>query len=233
MEKAARLIGGMLGSAALAFIFIHGIICSYDSERFPIQEVLLIGEAHSLANQVLEETLINHLSLGFFKIKVHEIQQALLSQPWIYQVDIRKEWPNKLVVKFEEHVPAVKWGESGMISTTGEVFFPSGSLESYPDLPLLEGPNVRRSIVWQYYLVMQSILSSQNLKIAKLSLAQRGTWQIKLNNGMMINLGKDDIMPRLKRFVRVYKTHLQSRHESMNYVDLRYTRGLAVGWKSG
>lgn len=233
MEKAARLVGGVIGITALAFVLSNGAIHCFDPVNFPIREVLFVSEQRMVSSEMLQETIVEHLTSGFFRLRVSEIQESLLLHPWIKQVDVRKQWPNRLVIKLDEHTPAARWGENGMISTTGEVFFPEGSLESFTDLPVLEGPSIRRTWVWEHYLTMQSILSSHELSIAKLSLAPRGAWQMKLNNGMVIHLGKDDVMKRLKRFVRVYKTHLQSKREAMKYVDLRYTQGLAVGWKSG
>lgn len=233
MEKAIRLVGGVIGITALAFVLSSGAIRCFDPVNFPIREVLFVSEQHRVPPHVLEETILSHLSFGFFRLRVNDIQEALLVHPWIKQVDVRKQWPNKLVIKLDEHSPAARWGEKGMISTTGEVFFPEDRLEALIDLPVLEGPTVRRALVWQYYLAMQSILSSQELSIVRLCLAPRGAWQMKLNNGVTIYLGKDDVMKRLKRFVRVYKTHLQSKRDEMKYVDLRYTQGLAIGWKSG
>lgn len=228
-----RLAGGVIGITALAFMLSSVVIRCFDPINFPIREVLFVGEQGMVSSEVLQETIIDHLSLGFFRLRVREIQEALLDQPWIKQVDVRKRWPSRLVIKIDEHSPAARWGEKGMISTTGEVFFPQEHLETFADFPVLEGPNVKRSLIWQYYLRMESILSSHGLSVSRLSLAPRGAWQMKLSNGIIIHLGKDDVMKRLKRFVRVYETHLQSKRETMKYVDLRYTQGLAIGWETG
>lgn len=233
MDQATRWIAGWIGITLLAFVLSYGALRCFDPHDFPISEVLFIGNPHAVDPQVLQEKLMDQINENFFRIQINDIQSNLLLHPWIKSVDVRKAWPNKLVVSFVEQIPAAKWGEKAMINTTGEVFYPEGSFDLYEDLPILEGPSVKSSSVWQNYLLMQTILSSQGFTIAKLSLAPRGAWRVTLNDGIILDLGKDDILSRLKRFVSLYKTHLQSKHETMKYVDLRYTRGLAVGWKSG
>lgn len=232
MEIGRKLSAG-LGVAVLFFALSYGVMASLDPANFPIRSISFIGEKHALSYSDLQETITREISPGFFRLKVSTLQQALLSLPWIKQVDIRKIWPNKLVVKFEEHTPIARWGENGMFSATGHVFFPKEPLTQFNSLPVLKGPVARSAFVWEHYLIMSEILAPHELRISQLILAPRGSWHVKLDNGMTVNLGTDDIIKRLKRFVRVYKTHLQTKQQSIAHVDLRYTSGLAVGWKSG
>ena len=62
----------------------------------------------------------------------------------------------------------------------------------------------------------------------------------------MLNLGREERVKRVQRFMDVYpliKTHLEDQFKKQNnhkkqlkqavdYIDLRYDTGLAVGWKS-
>lgn len=231
--EARGKISSAFGMAVLAFALSYGVISCLDPVNFPIRTITFIGEQSALSFDELQEKVIGEVEPGFIRLKVTDIQSSLLLLPWIKQVDIRRIWPNKLVIKYEEHVPVARWGENGIVSATGQVFFPKGELSQFNVLPYLKGPSARSAYVWQQYLAMKDILAPHELQISQLTLAPRGAWHLKLNNGMTVNLGTDDIIKRLKRFVRVYKTHLQSKHHAIAYVDLRYTSGLAVGWKSG
>jgi cell division protein FtsQ len=48
---------------------------------------------------------------------------------------------------------------------------------------------------------------------------------------MTIVLGTNDILTRLRRFVHAYEKQLHMRQKDLAYVDLRYTSGMAIGWK--
>lgn len=232
MEIRSKITAG-LGMALLFFALGYGVISCLDPANFPIRTITFVGEPRALSYEDLQKTIILEIEPGFFRLRVSHLQSALLSRPWMKHVDIRKIWPNRLVVKFEEHTPIARWGDNGMISATGQVFFPKESLSQFNSLPFLKGPAARSAYVWENYLEMREILASHKLGISQLILAPRGSWHVKLDNGVIVNLGTDDMIKRLKRFVRVYKTHLQSKNQAIAYVDLRYTSGLAVGWKSG
>ena len=42
---------------------------------------------------------------------------------------------------------------------------------------------------------------------------------------------REEFMPRLRRFVRVYNSELAGRREDIERVDLRYESGLAVAFR--
>lgn len=232
MEKGSKL-SAAFGLAIMAFALSYALFWCTDPVNLPIESIIFAGERRSLSYQDMQEITLSNVTPGFFRLRVSYLQSCLLSIPWLKQVDIRKVWPNKLIIKYEEHAPAARWGEKGIISTAGTLFFPKEQGKDANALPFLKGPDGRNTQVWMQYLSMKSILATQNMMISELILAPRGSWELKLNNGITVILGTDDILKRLKRFVRVYQTHLQSAERDVAYVDLRYTSGLSVGWKSG
>ena len=52
-----------------------------------------------------------------------------------------------------------------------------------------------------------------------------------INNGIKLNLGRTEFINRLQRFVDLLPLILQQ-EKQVDYVDLRYDTGLAVGWKT-
>ena len=75
---------------------------------------------------------------------------------------------------------------------------------------------------------MQNLLSFSDLAIEELLLSERFAWDVKLSNEIRLRLGRSEFINRLQRFVDLYPI-LQTK--SVDYVDLRYDTGLAVGWK--
>lgn len=71
--------------------------------------------------------------------------------------------------------------------------------------------------------------SDVNLQTVQLALSERHAWQLRLNNGMVLELGREDMQKRLARFVAVQRTEDgRQRTEGAAYVDLRYRNGFAV-----
>ncbi|MOA05637.1 Cell division protein FtsQ [compost metagenome] len=61
----------------------------------------------------------------------------------------------------------------------------------------------------------------------------RHSWQLALDNDVRLELGRDDRMGRLQRFIGLYPVLLQqaqAENKRVSYVDLRYDSGASVGW---
>jgi hypothetical protein len=63
-------------------------------------------------------------------------------------------------------------------------------------------------------------------------LSPRYSWQLRLSNGLAMQLGrdseKDRVNDRLARFVTVYPQTLGQLQRKLDYVDLRYSNGFAL-----
>jgi len=63
--------------------------------------------------------------------------------------------------------------------------------------------------------------------VAELRLSARGAWQLALDSGLTIELGRGDIHPRLERFVAAWPG-LVARGVRTTHADLRYANGFAL-----
>jgi cell division protein FtsQ len=222
---------------AMSFIFIFGLLgyvllWCFDPANCPISNVKLIGDRKYLALDDIEKTIVPEASLGFFRLKVSSLQQQLLSLPWIKQVQIRRVWPHELVINFEEKIPAARWGSNGLLSIEGELFYPLAMPKGFLNLPLLQGPEGRELQVWQQYLVMKETLLPIHLGIKQLVLAPRGAWHLQLSNDITVILGTNDTLMRLEQFIIAYQKDLHLRAANIATADLRYTSGMAIGWRN-
>ena len=63
-------------------------------------------------------------------------------------------------------------------------------------------------------------------------LSPRYAWQLRLSNGITLELGRDQlkepVLQRLARFVAFYPQTLGSLNRRLEYVDLRYPSGFAL-----
>jgi cell division protein FtsQ len=64
-----------------------------------------------------------------------------------------------------------------------------------------------------------------------MSLSERFAWRLTLVGGLTLDLGRTEFIDRVQRFVDLYPL-LINNERYLEYVDLRYDTGMAVGWKS-
>jgi cell division protein FtsQ len=124
----------------------------------------------------------------------------------------------------EEHQELARWGSIALVNTHGELFHAaSGS-----DLPVFFGPGDGVVEVASQYDEFSKTLRNANLEIASLALTPRRAWQITTRNGIVIELGRVEMAPRLQKFVSVYSNTLAGLNKKITYADLRYPNGFAV-----
>ena len=156
----------------------------------------------------------------------------MLALVWVYRANVGRRWPDTLIVRVTEHQAAARWGESGLLNVRGELFT-EHSQHSFPELPSLAGPRGSERDVARRYLAVRGKLVESELSLDSLSMDERGSWRLVLGGGQEIRLGRRDIDERLYRFFDVVAPALAAELASVEYVDLRYTNGFAVGWRNG
>ena len=141
-------------------------------------------------------------------------------------------WPRGLEVRVIEQVAAARWGANGLLNARGELFLAESRFIP-PELPRLSGPDGTEGTVAQRYLATQGRLVEGGLRIAALRLDARGAWELDLDNGVSVRLGRRQVDERFERFVAAALPLVVQRASDLAYVDMRYTNGFAVGWRGG
>ena len=60
---------------------------------------------------------------------------------------------------------------------------------------------------------------------------RRGAWEFRLDNGVTVRLGRRQVDERFERFMNAAARLVAVRASDIDYIDLRYTNGFAVGWR--
>ncbi|MEG3765643.1 cell division protein FtsQ/DivIB [Alteromonas sp. 14N.309.X.WAT.G.H12] len=230
-QKRIRLWSGVLFLVAVMASLTVGAlkIRDYlqDAQRAPVQVVDFSGEFSHVDIPRLERLIREAQPGSFFSLDVNEVYQLVESQPWIYRASVRKQWPNTLKIYLVEQTPVAQWNDDFLLNPYGETF--SASAEGL-SLPKLFGPGGSEKTALEGFNAMQSLLATTAMPITELSLSERFAWEIQLANGIELNLGRQEFIDRLQRFIDVYPL-LARQPKAIKYVDLRYDTGLAVGWR--
>jgi len=219
-----RIIANLLLTCStLAVLYATGYYLVHRPELFPLHSVRLSGMPKRVdANEVLR-LVRNEVDGNFVTVDITRLRAVLEQLPWVRNVSIRREFPDRLNVVLEEHQVLARWNNVALVNVQGEVF----EADFEQALPSFVGQEGASAEVAQRYAQFGQQLKPLNLQVAQLAESPRHAWQVKLNNGLVLELGSEQMEQRLDRFITVYPYGLAGKQ--MKYVDLRYRNGFAVG----
>ncbi len=198
----------------------------------PGRELVVEGTFQRVTPIQVEAAVAEGLKAGFMTVNLGALRTRVRELDWVDRASVGRRWPDTLIVRVTEHQAAARWGEHGLLNVRGELFT-ERSQHSFPELPSLAGPPGTERDVARRYLAVRGKLAEAGLTLEKLELDARGAWRLVLGGGQEIRLGRRDIDERLYRFFDIVAPALAADLKRVEYVDLRYTNGFAVGWRDG
>jgi cell division protein FtsQ len=190
---------------------------------FELREVVVKGELEHATRGQLQQ-VVRQLKGNFFTLDLNQARSGFEKLPWVRSVSLRRQWPDRLEVVLEEQVVLARWESGGLVNTHGEVF-PG---ETDRSLPLFSGPAGGAPDIARQYLVFSRELAPINLKPLQVQMSQRHAWQVWLDNGLLLVLGREHSEARLKKFVAAYNNTIGRLLWQPAYADLRYDNGFAL-----
>ncbi len=191
---------------------------------FPLREVKVEGQLNHVNREQVKLIVAKHLKGNFFTLDLLKTRDTFEKLPWARKVSVRRRWPDKLEVVIEEHQALARWGSVALVNTHGELFHAASGSE----LPVFYGPGDGVIEVASQFAEFSKTLKNANLDIANLALTPRRAWQITTTNGMVVELGRVEMQPRLQKFVSVYRNTIAALNMKVTYADLRYSNGFAI-----
>lgn len=199
-------------------------------KKFPITAVKIHGQIIRTAKQEIWGSMSASLKQGFFGTDVAAIRANLKKLPWIETVKVEKIWPDKLAITVNEKTPIARWRGKGLVTTSGDIVY-TELLNDADNLPMFWGNENQTKQMLASYLLMTDILKLSDIGVAEIEIMPDQGLRAILSNGIMLFLGQEGLPERLNRFTLAYRNKLQKMSHKIDYVDLRYVNGIAVGWK--
>ncbi|MBL8394224.1 MAG: cell division protein FtsQ/DivIB [Candidatus Accumulibacter sp.] len=226
-------ISDLLFLAGAAALLAAAVVWGTPRMRlFPLNEVQITSELRSVQRGELEDALTELLRGNFFTVDLEALRRALEELPWVRRAELWRKWPSRIEVRIEEQQAAAHWGDGQgeLVNTFGEVF--AATLTREQRLPRLSGPAGSSREVLRRYGEFAELLKPVGLPPAQVALSPRLAWLLKLEDGMLVELGREQlkapIRMRLQRFVDYYPTVSDARHVRPLAVDMRYPNGFAL-----
>ncbi|OOF82226.1 cell division protein FtsQ [Rodentibacter ratti] len=201
---------------------------SLDSK--PITAYALVGKTEFTDYADVQDVLLKMGTLkGFWGQDVKVIQEQIETLPWIKGAVVRKVWPNRLSIWLTEYIPVAVWNKTEFVTKDGTVFqLPMERLKNKV-LPYLGGPDYQSQKVLEAWNQIYADFKAKNLNVKGVTIDARGAWQVTLDNDIVLKLGRGEWKSKLERFVTIYPQIEVSEGKRIDYVDLRYAAGAAVG----
>lgn len=197
----------------------------------PIEAVVIDGAFERVSAIQVEDALDLYIQTGFLSADLHAMRRQLRGLPWVSNAKVRRRWPGTIEVSIEEQSAAARWGDAGLLNIDGELFI-ENTVHAPAELPLLDGPRGMERRVAEMYFRVQERLERRGMAAVSLRLDERGAWDMQLISGIRVRLGAWKVEARLDRFFEALDKVVAARAEDVDYIDMRYTNGFAIGWKN-
>lgn len=196
----------------------------------PIVRISVEGDLSYVSQQAVQQRIEPFATASFFGVDLPAMRHELEQMPWIASAQVRRVWPDQLLVRLEEHLPIARWGDEALLNNQGKAFAPKEQA-NYQHLPQLYGPKRAQQKVMQQYQVLSQMLRPLGFSVVRLELRERGSWFLSTGQGIELLLGRDHLVEKMRRFSAIYDKALKVQQTNIARIDLRYANGLAVTWR--
>jgi cell division protein FtsQ len=219
----AQLANLLYGLAGVGLLYA-ALMVTVRLPIFPLRDVSVTGRVVHTTRDQVESIVREELRGNFFTVDLEATRLAFEKLPWVRSATLRRVWPDGLAVAIEEHVALARWRDTALVNDRGEVF------EAATDarLPVFAGPEGSAAEMAAQYGVFVNLLASIGRTPARLRLSERRAWELELDNGDVLELGRQDLAARLERFTTVYGRTVGRLAARSYRIDLRYPNGFAL-----
>jgi cell division protein FtsQ len=215
-------------SVVFALLVVLGGVLAWVELNREIRSVRVDGELTVAEQLQIRRAVGGSLGAGLLGIDLATVKNDIHRLSWPRRVTVRRRWPAGLDIQVEKDHAVAVWGDEGFLTSDGRVM-------QFADTPAgLPGFLCARSRPLQameVFGLLRKTLEGTELEIATLRESELGEWEVELDTGMRVVLGRHDLVERMRRFRLVHARVLQDALSTVVYVDARYANGIAVRWE--
>jgi cell division protein FtsQ len=219
-----RTVSNLLIGLSVTLVMIGAARYILHSDVFPLSAVRLIEAPKHVPTELIKRVVAEQIKGNFFTVDLNKTRAAFEHLPWVRKVSVRRKFPWSLEVELEEQVALARWNGNELVNTHGEIF----DDKTEQVLPSFFGQLNTSTEMTSVYDELNKTLLPLKQQITQISLSPRFAWQLRLNNGMVLELGREHMQQRLERYVDVYPYSLSTMSQPVTHIDLRYQNGFAV-----
>lgn len=228
--KQLNATAASIALVAAGFLVYGAIEWVTRQPAFDFREVVVNGSLQRASGAHLEAVIREELAGTFFTMNLDQARVSLGRVPWVRRITLRRQWPQRLEIGVEEHVPLARWNATALVNVDGEVF----AAEYDGELPQFEGPEGHAAEMAAHYREWNEVLAPLALAVEAMRLSPRGGWYLRTRGEggtLALELGRDEPSARLARFLAAHGRTLGALARTgtrIEHVDLRYRNGFAA-----
>lgn len=212
---------GMFASAVAMYLYLIQL------NKIDINYVSVSGDLSPSQHQ---EVLAKLASQALYDVPVKDIKNQLERKLWVSKVSIERQWPDEILIRVVPEIAIALWNDDALINDKGTIF--KSDYVKKSSLAQLYGPEGTEKEVMQKYQELNAVLLKTGRSIDLIQLDSRGAWMFKNDLGMIVLLGKDQLMERMRRLGSILDhLVLSNQLETIERIDTRYSNGAAISWK--
>jgi len=202
----------------------------YLEDNMFIEKVVVKGDFVQIDKKEIEEHLATMVGSNYFDININNIQQRLKEFPWLESAEVRRVWPDVLLVEIKEHQVIATWGEDGFVNDKGEIFSAAKVNRDYlKNIPDLNGNKKQSEIILNTYVMLANYSKREKLKINRFSLSSNSYWILGFHNGIELLLAVGREEESLLTFLEIYRKEGFLIDDKEVRIDMRYSNGFSLG----
>lgn len=206
------------------FIFIFSSLYYLVQNKFKIDKIYIQGDLSHVTYNQLMYVAKNRLHGTFFTLDINELRTQFRQIPWVKDVIVTRDFPHSVTVKLTEYDAVARYGNSGLVSSKGEVF--SGATAS-PDLPIFHAPldNIKQLV--KDYDILNPFDQKNNLTLLELDGQTPGLVKAKYANGLKLTICGQDISSKVSFLQNNYEKIYQI-NPQVNSINMCYKNAIAI-----
>jgi len=110
--RLANVAANALYAIALALIVYAGARVLFESSAFSLKTIVVGGELQHVARDEIVRALQGRVKGTFFTVDLETVRALFEGIPWVRRAELRRDWPDRLEVRIEEHVALARWRQS-------------------------------------------------------------------------------------------------------------------------
>lgn len=201
---------------------------------FPLRQVIVANPIDQLNRGQIEHAAQTALVGNFFTVNLDSVRASFEKLPWVRRAEVRRRWPDGIELALEEHVAVAHWqraeSENQLVNSYGEVFAATAAGER--SLPSFSGPEGSAATILAHYREFAQALAPLGRRPVTVVLSPREAWELKLDDGVVVELGRDQgkhlLAERIERFAAHYPAVREKTRTTAGVIDMRYPNGFAL-----
>lgn len=222
---------GRYRNAMWALLMVALVVGGYAVWRhvpMTVQCVAVHGSFQFVPREQVRAVVAPYLDQALWRFPVASLRSRLMADlPWLSAVRVVRAWPPGIKLYIHERRAVAAWGTDHLLSAAGDIFKPAPPWPTR--LPLFSGPADQASRMLVFYeRAMQRDQAAQRIRSVRVT--PRHAWELTLDDGVLVRLGRTHIEQRWRRFCQVYQLFAEQQHEPAELVfDFRYPNGFSIG----